>query len=231
METEQTRNLGFTVHTRVDRPPEQLVAPFREFYTCNVDDALGRFSAMHYSIKPVAPNMKMAGTAITVKIRPCDNLLIYKALEIAQPGDVLVIACYEYETNAVWGDLTSMIGKAKGLAGVVTDGMVRDIKGLREVGLPIFARGLTPNSPQKDGPGEINVPVSCGGVIVNPGDILVGDEDGVVVVPKADAEAVIERTRGILAKEEKTVADIQAGRLIPDWVNKTLAEKGCQIIE
>ncbi|MHB1161911.1 MAG: RraA family protein [Chloroflexota bacterium] len=231
MSTSQERNFGFIVHTRVDRPPRQLVEPFKELVTCNICDALGRFGAMHYDIKPMVPGWKIAGPAITVRTRPCDNLLIYKALEMAQPGDVLVIANYEYETNATWGDLTSMIGKARGIAGMVTDGLVRDIAGLKEVGLPVFARGLTPNSPQKDGPGEINVPVSCGGVIVNPGDIVVGDDDGVVVVPRADAELVIELTRKIIAKEEKTVKDIQSGKLIPEWVNKTLAEKGCQIVE
>jgi regulator of RNase E activity RraA len=224
------KNLGFIVHTRVERPPRHLVEPFREFATCNVCDALGRFGAMHYTIKPVVPGWRVAGPAITVRTRPCDNLVIYKALELAQPGDVLVITNHEYETNATWGDLTSMIGKARGLAGMVTDGLVRDIAGLREVGLPVFARGLTPNSPLKDGPGEVNVPVSCGGVIVNPGDIIVGDEDGVVVVPREDAELVIARTRAIVAKEEKTVKEIQSGSLIPDWVDRTLAEKGCQIV-
>ncbi len=231
MTAPQEKNLGFIIHTRVDRPSPQLVAPFKEFATCNVCDVLGRFGAMHYTIKPLVPGWKVAGPAITVRTRPCDNLLIYKALELAQPGDVLVISNYEYETNATWGDLTSMMAKARGLAGMVTDGLARDIAGLREVDLPVFARGLTPNSPMKDGPGEINVPISCGGVIVNPGDIIVGDEDGVVVVPRADAELVIQRTRAIMAKEEKTVRDIQSGKVIPEWVNKALAEKGAQIVE
>ncbi len=231
MTAPQEKNFGFIVHTRVERPAPHLVAPFKEFVTCNVGDVLGRFAAMHYAIKPLVPGWKVVGTAITVRSRPCDNLLIYKAIELSQPGDVIVIANYEYDTNATWGDLTSAMAKAKGVAGMVTDGLARDIAGLRQVGLPVFARGLTPNSPQKDGPGEINVPVSCGGVIVNPGDIILGDEDGVVVVPKADAELVIERTRALMAKEEKTVKDIQSGKVIPDWVNKALAEKGCQIVE
>ncbi|MHB1414989.1 MAG: 4-carboxy-4-hydroxy-2-oxoadipate aldolase/oxaloacetate decarboxylase [Chloroflexota bacterium] len=221
---------GFKVYTHIDRPPQELVEPFREFATCNVCDALGRFGSMDYRIKPMVPGWKMAGTAITLRTRPCDNLLVYKALEIAQPGDVLVIAIYEYDTNSTWGDLTSMIAQAKGMAGVVTDGVVRDISGLRAVGFPVFARGLNPNSPMKDGPGEVNVPVVCGGVLVNPGDIVVGDDDGVVVVPKDEAAAIIEGARAIVQKEEKIVADIKSGKLIPDWVNKALAEKGCQIV-
>lgn len=223
--------LGFKVITRIERPAPELVEPFKGFVTCNVGDALGRFGAMDYRIKPMVPGWRMAGPAITLRARPCDNLLVYKALEIAQPGDVLVISYYEYETNSVWGDLTSMIGKARGLAGMVTDGVVRDLAGLRAVDLPIFAIGLTPNSPQKDGPGEINVPVVCGGVIVNPGDIILGDDDGVVVVPQALASTVIEKTRAIIAKEEKMVADIKAGKLIPEWVDRVLKEKGCEIID
>jgi regulator of RNase E activity RraA len=221
---------GFRVFTKVERPAPEVVAAFRELNTCNICDALGRFGAMHYQIKPMVPGWKMAGTAITLRTRPCDNLLVYKALELAQPGDVLVIALYEYEVNNTWGDLTSAIALAKGMAGVVTDGLVRDIAGLREVGFPVFARGLTPNSPFKDGPGEVNVPVVCGGVIVNPGDIVVGDDDGVVVVPRADAEEIIEGTRAVMAKEQGIVRDIAAGKLIPDWVEKTLRERGCQVL-
>ncbi len=231
MSNPQEKVFGFVVHTRVERPPQELVEPFKEFATCNVGDILGRFATMHWSIKPVVPGMRLAGPAITVRSRPCDNLLIYKALELAQPGDVIVIGNYGYETNSTWGDMTSLIGKVQGIAGMVTDGLVRDIAGIREVGLPVFAKGLTPNSPQKDGPGEVNVPVSCGGVVVNPGDIVVGDDDGVVVVPKADAELVIERTRALMAKEQKSVKDILSGKAIPEWVNRTLAEKGCQITE
>lgn len=230
MAFEQIKNPGFTVFTKVERPPDALVAPFKEFATCNVCDALGRFGAMHYSIKPMVPGWKVAGPAITLRARVCDNLLVYKALDLAQPGDILVIALQEFDGAAIWGDLTSMIGKGRGLAGVVTDGMVRDIEGLRQVGLPVFARGLTPNSPQKDGPGELNVPIACGGVVVNPGDIVLGDDDGVVVVPKGMAELIVEKTRAIVAKEEKMVQDIQAGKLIPEWVDQLLAERGCQII-
>lgn len=231
MSTSQEKNFGFVIHTKVDRPPRQLVEPFKEFIACNVGDVLGRMAAMHYDIKPMVPGWKLVGPAFTVRARPGDNLMIYKALEMAEPGDVLVIANDEYETTATWGDLTSLIGKVRGIAGMVTDGLVRDIAGMKEVGLPVFARGLTPNSPQKDGPGEINVPISCGGVIVNPGDIILGDDDGVVVVPKDDAERVIELTRAIVAKEEKTVKAILSGNPIPAWVNKTLAERGCQIVE
>jgi regulator of RNase E activity RraA len=231
MGADQIKNPGFVIYTKVNRPPRDLVDPFKEFGTTNITDSLGRFGAMEYNLKPLLPGTRIVGTAITVRSRPCDNLLIYKAIELSQPGDVIVIGNYQYETNATWGDITSMMARARGVAGMVTDGLARDIAGLREVGLPVFARGLIPNSPMKDGPGDINIPVTCGGVLVNPGDIIVGDDDGVVVVPKAMAEMIITKTRDLLAKEEKTIQNIQSGRVIPEWVDSELASGGAQIID
>jgi regulator of RNase E activity RraA len=153
-------------------------------------------------------------------------MAIYKALEMAQPNDVLVIAIHGYTTNSVWGELTTLIGRARGLAGVVTDGMVRDSREIIEIGLPVFARGLTPNSPFKDGPAKINVPVTCGGVIVQPGDILVGDADGIVVVPQEQAEPVLERVSAVHAKEAAIRAEIEAGAIIPSKMARLLREKG-----
>ena len=223
--------IGFRVRTKIERAPNSWVRQFAKFPTGNIVDAMGRFGAMHHSVKPVGPGMKLAGSALTVRIRVCDNLVIYKALELAQPGDVLVIATSSFEGAATWGDLTSMIGKARGLAGMVTDGMVRDVDGICQVGLPVFARGSTPNSPLKDGQGEVNFPVTCGGVTVRPGDIVVGDGDGVVVIQREDWEEVLSAVAKILEKENQTVANIQAGKLIPDWVAKTLAERGCTLVD
>jgi regulator of RNase E activity RraA len=223
--------IGFRVKTKIQRAPKALVDQFAKYPTGNIVDAMGRFGAMHHSVKPVGPGMKVAGSALTVRIRACDNLVIYKALELAQPGDVLVIATSSFEGAATWGDLTSMIGKAKGMAGTVTDGMVRDVEGICQVGLPVFARGSTPNSPFKDGQGEVNFPVTCGGITVRPGDILVGDGDGVVVIPREDWDEVLAGLAKIAEKESQTVANIQAGKLIPDWVAKTLAERGCTFVD
>ena len=197
-----------------------------EVTTGNVCDAMDRFGAMDYQIKPVDSGMKCVGTAITVKARPCDNLIVYKALEISQPGDVIVIGIYSYTASSTWGDLTSLIGKEKGLAGMVTDGLVRDIFGIKEVGLPVFSRGSIPTSPFKDGPGEVNVPITCGGAFVRPGDIIFGDVDGVVVIPHENVDQVVRRALEIAAEEEKKVKDIKSGHLIPDWVERTVKEKG-----
>ena len=137
-----------------------------------------------------------------------------------------MIGIYNYTVSSTWGDLTSLIGKEKRLAGMVTDGLVRDIFGIKEVGLPVFSRGSIPTSPFKDGPGEVNVPITCGGISVRPGDIIFGDVDGVVVIPQENVDQVIRRALEIAVEEEKKVKDIKSGHLIPDWVGKILKERG-----
>ena len=220
---------GFTLYTQFRRPDAGLVARFDGAPTGNVGDALGRSAAMDHRIKPVAPGMRLAGTALTIKTRPVDNLLIWKALEIAQPGDVLVICTGDYLGHSVFGDLTARVAVARGLAGVVTDGAVRDVDGIVEAGLPVFAAAVTPNSPQKDGPGEINVPVACGGQVVEPGDILVGDGDGVVVIPARDAERAAVEFERVRSYEEERMRQIVSGEHIPDWVDRLLAERGAEV--
>jgi regulator of RNase E activity RraA len=217
---------GWEIITDVARAPDELLDRFRGLGTGPVCDAMGRFAAMDYQIKPLDPNMDLVGSALTVWTRPCDNIAIYRALEMAQPNDVLVIATNGHTTNSVWGELTTLVGHARALAGMVTDGMVRDSREIIEIGLPIFARGLTPNSPFKDGPAKINVPVACGGVGVSPGDIVIGDADGVVVVPQESAEAILERVAAIHAKEAAIRAEIGAGEIIPRNMARLLREKG-----
>jgi regulator of RNase E activity RraA len=217
---------GWQIVSDVPRAPDELVARFRGMGTGPVCDALGRFAAMDYQIKPLDPGMQMVGSALTLWTRPCDNIVIYKALEMAQAGDVLVIVTNGHTTNSTWGELTSLIARERGLAGVVTDGVVRDSREIVEIGVPVFARGLTPNSPLKDGPGQVNVPVTCGGAIVRPGDILVGDADGVVVVPLEQAEVTLERVSAILAKEAGIRAEIEAGLPIPSQMATVLRQMG-----
>jgi regulator of RNase E activity RraA len=218
--------VGFRLVTDFPRPDPDVVAGFHGAATGNVCDALGRFGAMDFRVKPLAPGMRIAGVATTVKIRPCDNLVIWKAIELAQPGDILVLATGGYTLSATWGDITSRAAHARGLGGVVTDGAARDVDGILEVGLPVFAAAVTPNSPYKDGPGELNVPVSCGGVPVHPGDILVGDGDGVVCVPRLDAETTLAELRKIQAAEAERMAELARGELIPKWVEGLLRERG-----
>lgn len=223
--------LGFRIYLNTPRPAPEIVAAFRDVPAGNVCDAMDRLGAMDQRIKPLALDWHLSGPALTVRTRPGDNLMVWKALDVAQPGDVLVIATYGYATTSTLGELVVMTAKALGLAGIVCDGMCRDAGGIRATGLPTFVAGSVPSSPGKDGPGEIGGPVACAGAVVRSGDIIVGDEDGVVVVPMADAPAVIERLEAIKEKEARMAANIQAGRLIPDWVDQVLEEKGVEIIE
>jgi regulator of RNase E activity RraA len=218
--------LGFRLIANVPRPDAALVEGFRNAATGHVGDALGRSAAMDASIKPVSPVGTFCGVAFTVKTRPVDNLVVWKALQLAQPGDVLVIATGGHLGHSTWGDLTSRVGAGRGLAAMVTDGAVRDLDGITEAGLPVFAAAVTPNSPQKDGPGEINVPIACGGQVVHPGDILVGDPDGVVVVPRHDAAAALTELERIRAYEMERLQAIARGEFFPSGLDQRLVQRG-----
>ena len=223
--------VGFRIVVNTPRPPEELVAPFRDAPAGNVCDAMDRLGAMDYRIKPLDPASRLCGPALTVRARPGDNLMVWKAVDVAQPGDVLVVATYGFTTTSTFGENLVKAARNKGLAGIVCDGTCRDVTGIRETGVPSFVLGAVASSPGKDGPGEIGGPVSCGGVAVQPGDLVVGDEDGVVVVPMADLAAVGEHLAAIAAKEAKSAADLAAGMTLPGWVDAILAEKGCVTID
>jgi 4-hydroxy-4-methyl-2-oxoglutarate aldolase len=218
--------LGFRLIADFPRPDAALVEGFRNAATGHVGDAHGRSAAMNASIKPVSPVVAFCGVAFTVKTRPVDNLVVWKALQLAKPGDVLVIATGGHLGHSTWGDLTSRVSAARGLAAMVTDGAVRDVNGIAEAGLPVFAAAVTPNSPQKDGPGEINVPIACGGQVVHPGDILVGDRDGIVVVPRQHAAAALIELERIRTYETERLDAIARGDLFPPGLDQLLVERG-----
>lgn len=219
------------VFQNVPRADQQLIEHFKNVPTGNVCDAMDRFGAMCHEIHAINPALPMCGNALTVRTRPCDNLVIYQALDIAQPGDIMVIQTYEHLSGSTIGDLVVRIAKEKGMAGFVLDGLCRDAAGIREVGLPVFARGTSPGSPFKDGPGEINGPIACGGIAVHPGDILVGDEDGVVVVPLREAQHVADGLPAIRQKEYKILANIKSGKLITDQIHERLKERGVDFVD
>ena len=219
-------NIGYRVVSDIERPPAEIVQAFADVPTGNVCDANGRLGAMDYRIKPLDPSWRFAGSAITISARPVDNLIVYQALKIAQPGDVLVITNEEATSSAIIGELVAGMAKNNGIVAIVTDGLVRDLDGLLDLGFPVFACGLCPNGPWKDGPGEVNMPIACGGLPVDPGDIVVGDGDGVVVVRKEDAAQVAADAANISAKERDVAAQIAEGMTLPDWVDGALADKG-----
>jgi regulator of RNase E activity RraA len=171
----------------------------------------------------------LCGPAVTVRVRPGDNLMIHKALMMVQPGDVLVIDGGADVTQALVGGLMRTTCVAKRLGGLVIDGAIRDLLEWAEDGMPIFARGHTHRGPSKDGPGEINVPVSCAGMAVMPGDLIVGDADGVIAVPAADAADVLRRTRLHLEREAKIRETNRLGTADPERFDAVLREKGLPI--
>jgi regulator of RNase E activity RraA len=226
-----TKEVGFTIHTTMPRPAPALVERYASFDTANISDSMGRLFTMHHKVKQAyQPMRKLCGPAITVQARPGDNLLGLKAIEIAQPGDVIVISGFEDESLSVWGGFMSMMAARKGLHGVVTDGLVRDVKQTRSEGFPVFAAGITPAAPTKEGSGQINTTINCGRVVVQPGDIVVGDEDGVVVVPRNDAESLMEVVLARIEKERGWKETIESGGTIAiDSANEVLARLNASV--
>lgn len=171
----------------------------------------------------------MAGPALTIKTRPGDNLMIHKALQLAKPGDVIVVDAGGVLTNALVGEI--MVGDAikQGLGGFVMNGAIRDAGALRAGSFPVFAAGVTHRGPYKDGPGEINVPIAIDGMVIEPGDLVIGDEDGLLCVPFDDVERLLAAARQKQVVEDKMVADIEAGCFDRAWVDETLARLNCFI--
>ncbi|MCA2217498.1 hypothetical protein [Jidongwangia harbinensis] len=195
--------------------PRAAVAEIRrlgEVPAANVGDALQRMSVMDGGIRRFAGSAALLGNALTVDVRSGDNLAIHRALDEARPGDVLVVNGHGDLTRALIGDLIGEIMVNGGVAGAVVDGAVRDVRALSEMGLAVYARAVTPAGPFKDGPGAIGVPVAVGGVVVAAGDVLVGDSDGVVVVPRHRVPEVVDAVDGIGANEEALRRRILAAR-------------------
>lgn len=206
------------------RPDPALVARFAGLPTGWLVDAMDGRGALDHRIRPM-PGLPatLVGVALTCRCGPADNLAVFGALDVARRGDVLVAATDAFTPTCVTGDLLLGMAANAGVAGFVTDGLVRDQAGLRGVGMPVFAAGVTPNSPVRNGPGEVGLPVVLGGVAVAPGDIVAADEDGVVIIPRAQAEAVLARIEGIRAAEQAMEAKVKAGLVTPDFIAALVA--------
>ena len=226
---EMTPGAGFRIRREIERPAPSLIQMFREFETPDISDILNRMYTMRPDIRNLVNEQPLVGAALTVKVYPGDNLMVHKALDVAKPGDVVVVDTSGSERNAVLGDLVANKARHRGIAGFIVDGMVRDLPGLREAGLPVYARGITPFGPLHRGPGELNHAVSCGGIVVNPGDIVVADLSGIAVVRKEVAEDTVMRLRAHRARLEQYVADVKAGRFSNDWVDRQLAADHCLV--
>jgi len=204
------------------RPSAEEIAPFLNAPTGWVVDAQGRRGALPHWIKPLTRQSRFVGTALTVRTRPVDNLAPYAALKFAKSGDVLVVAVDDDTTTSILGDILLGMARNAGVVAAVTDGLVRDIAGIDQVGMPVFAQGLSPNSPFKDGPGEIGGIISLGGVTIAAGDLLVGDIDGVVVVPRANVGTVSAELAAIAAKEATMEQVVKGGAPYPPWLDDVL---------
>lgn len=211
-----------TIRREFPRPTAAQIKALESAPTGWVVDALGRRGALPHWIRPLSEKVSFVGPAMTVRTRPVDNLAPYAALKFAKPGDVLVVAADASDTASVLGDILLGMARNAGIVAAVTDGLVRDIAGINQVGLPVFARALSPNSPFKDGPGEVGLPVSLGGVPVGAGDVIVGDIDGVVVVPRAELGTVIKELAAIAEKEKRMEAAVVSGAKYPDWLDNVL---------
>src|SRR6516225_5878152 len=183
--------IGFRILPAPARLPDSLIDQFRGIASPNLADAMGRFNFMDSGIVSRS-GVRMCGPALTVNCRPADNLMVHKALQLAERGDVVVVATGGNTVSAVFGGLMAEAASAKGLGGIVVDGALRDVEDLARLRFPAFSRSVCPGGCDKDGPGEINVPICCGNTVVCPGDLIVGDADGVVVVPHAQAAEVLE---------------------------------------
>lgn len=224
--------IGFRVFLQRDLPAKDLIESYKELPAANVADCMNRLSAMSSAIRLMNRPFSgsMAGPALTVKARPGDNLMLHKALNMASEGDVIVVSNEGDRSQSLMGEIMAAYGKFKKLAGFVFDGPIRDVDALYDLGVPIYATGSTPGGPFKEGPGEVNVPISCGNVHVEPGDIILGDTDGVIVIPRLDAAPLLEAARKFSATDKAKFQSAQNGTSDRSWVEKSLEAKGCEII-
>lgn len=223
-------NMGFRVFSVEKQVDPAIAEQFKDIVTPHISDNMNRIHAAGADLRPYHKGGKLVGPAITVKTRPGDNLLVHKAIDLARPGEVIVVDAGGDTTNAIVGEIMQRIAKKKDIGGFVINGAIRDSLAFRNDTFPVYAKGVTHRGPYKDGPGEINVPISIGGMIIHPGDLIVGDEDGLVVVPIDEAEEILEKARKMAQNEEKIFEAIEQGTVDRSWVDRTLKEKGCELI-
>jgi RraA family protein len=221
---------GFRIQMSFERLDAEFMAQFAEFDSPDISDQLNRLYALTSAIQCLTgPEHQVVGPACTVKVYPGDNLMVHKALDIAAPGDVVVVDAGASRMNAALGSLISTKAQHRGIAAFIVDGYVRDLPEIVPLDFPVFARGTTPIGPLHRGPGEINYPICCGGVVVNPGDIVVADGFGVVIVPRDNAVDILERLQAYQEKNREYFAGVKRGIFSNKWVDDLLDETGCII--
>lgn len=214
------------MNVEIERVSAEDVRRAAEYQAAILADVAGRRGTLHGRIKPLAPNMSVAGPAVTVEVRPGDNLAIHAAMAIAKPGDVLVIDGKGDLSCALLGEIMATQAQASGIAGIIIDGAVRDADTLSKQNYPVFSAGLNPCGPTKYIPGRVNHAISVAGAAVQPGDLIVGDIDGVVVIPRDEVKNIIELAKDKLDGETKRLNAIRDGDLRPHWLENTLRKAG-----
>lgn len=224
--------IGFSIYQLEKRAEPKLIEQFASVVTPHISDNMSRLHGSNAELRPFHKEGKLVGTAFTIRTRPGDNLMIHKAINMAQPGDVLVVDGGGDMNQSLFGEILLRLCQARGIVGLVVDGCIRDVKAFQEDTFPVYAKGVVHRGPYKDGPGEINVPVSIGGMIVNPGDIIVGDEDGLVTVPLELAEEILEKAHYKAEREEELLTSILEGKTTKSFIDDDmLQEKGCIIYD
>ena len=222
---------GFRVRTDIPRLDAELTAELARFATPDMSDLLNRLYAIDPGIQCLTgKHHRLCGPACTVRVFPGDNLMVHKALDIAQPGDIIVITATGSNMNAVLGDIVSTKARHRKIAGFVVDGLIRDLPGILELDFPVFARGTTAIGPLHRGPGEINYPIACGGVVINPGDLIVADSAGIVGVPLGIAAELLERLKSHEQANVDYLAAVSRGEFSNQWVDRLLLEHHCPVI-
>ena len=219
--------VGLQIFKRTRQVSPQIVESFQGLPVANISDCMGRITAAGARLRPMHKNGYLAGPALTVKTRPGDNLMIHKALTMARPGDVIVVDGGGDLTNALFGEIMVATAVKIGLAGIVLNGAVRDSEEIGRGEFPLYAAGVTHRGPYKDGPGEINVRIAIDGMVILPGDLVVGDADGLLCIPFEDVEDVLAATRKKMQLEKEMLANIEAGKLDTTWIDVTLNRIGC----
>jgi RraA family protein len=221
--------IGFQICKRTRKVSTDIVAKFRELPVANISDSMSRMTAGGAKLRPIHAGGVLAGPAFTVKTRPGDNLMVHKALDIAEPGDIVVVDGGGDLTNSLIGEMMTAHAQQRGIAGIVIYGAIRDYDTLHAGTYPIFAAGVTHRGPYKDGPGEINVPIAIDGMVIAPGDLVVGDGDGLVCVPFDQTEEVLKATQAKHAAELKQIEAIKAGKSDRAWVDAALTRLGVKL--
>ena len=218
---------GLQILMRSRQASEQHIQAYRGIPVANISDSMARMSAAGARLRPMHRSGYLIGPALTVKARPGDNLMIHKALTMAQPGDVIVVDAGGDLTNALFGEIMVATAVKLGVAGVVLNGAVRDSEEIGRGSFPLYAAGVTHRGPYKDGPGEVNVPIAIDGMVIQPGDLMVGDGDGLLCIPYDNLDEVLAAVRKKMELEKQMMADIAAGTLDVAWIDAALRRVGC----